>query len=108
MINSVFLYHCVEAGLDLAIVNPKDITPYALIMPDEREMVEDLIFNRHPEALQRVIARYEGVSAASTSAVDDDDSHLPVNERIHRRILHRKKEGIEALLDEALSRRNRR
>jgi 5-methyltetrahydrofolate--homocysteine methyltransferase len=102
VINSVFLYHCVEAGLDLAIVNPKDITPYALIMQDERTLVEDLIFNRNPEALQRVIARYEGVSAASTAAVDDDDSHLPVNERIHRRILHRKKEGIEALLDEAL------
>jgi 5-methyltetrahydrofolate--homocysteine methyltransferase len=102
VINSVFLYHCVEAGLDLAIVNPKDITPYALIMQDERALVEDLIFNRNPEALQRVIARYEGVSAASTAAVDDDDSHLPVNERIHRRILHRKKEGIEALLDEAL------
>ncbi|HEY5093526.1 MAG TPA: methionine synthase [Candidatus Eremiobacteraceae bacterium] len=103
VINSVFLYHCVEAGLDLAIVNPKDITPYALIMQDERALVEDLIFNRHPEALQRVIARYEGVSAASTNgAIDDDDSHLPVNERIHRRILHRKKEGIEALLDQAL------
>ncbi len=103
VVNSVFLYHCVEAGLDLAIVNPKDITPYALIMPDEREMVEDLIFNRRADALERVIARYEGVAyAAGAAAMDEDDSGYPVNERIHRRILHRKKEGIEALLDEAL------
>ena len=105
VVNSVFLYHCVEAGLDLAIVNPKDITPYALIMPDERALAEDLIFNRHPDALARVIARYEGVRAGSgdgAAAVEEDDSALPVNERIHRRILHRRKEGIESLLDEAL------
>jgi len=103
VVNSVFLYHCVEAGLDLAIVNPKDITPYALIMPDERELVEDLIFNRRADALARVIARYEGVAyAAGAAAMEEDDSGLPVNDRIHRRILHRKKEGIEALLDEAL------
>jgi 5-methyltetrahydrofolate--homocysteine methyltransferase len=103
VINSVFLYHCVEAGLDLAIVNPKDITPYSLIMPDERTLAEDLIFNRRPDALERVISRYAGVSAAAPSAArDDDDAHLPINERIHRRILYRKKEGIEALLDEAL------
>jgi 5-methyltetrahydrofolate--homocysteine methyltransferase len=104
VINSVFLYHCVEAGLDLAIVNPKDITPYALIMSDEREAAEDLIFNRRPDALARVIARYEGVVSANGAAAarEEDDSALPVNERIHRRILHRKKEGIEALLDEAL------
>ncbi len=104
VINSVFLYHCVEAGLDLAIVNPKDITPYALIMPDERSLAEDLIFNRRSDALARVIARYEGVRAGSSDAgaADEDDSALPVNERIHRRILHRRKDGIEALLDEAL------
>ncbi|HLJ84394.1 MAG TPA: methionine synthase [Candidatus Eremiobacteraceae bacterium] len=104
VINSVFLYHCVAAGLDLAIVNPKDITPYALIMGDERELAEDLIFNRRPDALQRVITRYEGVSAATATdgQAEPDDADLPVTERIHRRILHRKKEGIEALLDEAL------
>jgi 5-methyltetrahydrofolate--homocysteine methyltransferase len=104
-VNSVFLYHCVAAGLDLAIVNPADITPYALIMPDERELAEDLIFNRRPDALARVIARFEGASAsaaAASASAAEDDSGLPVNERIHRRILHRKKEGIEALLDEAL------
>jgi 5-methyltetrahydrofolate--homocysteine methyltransferase len=52
-----------------------------------------------------VIARYEGVRAGSSdgvAAADEDDSALEVNERIHRRILHRRKEGIEALLDEAL------
>ncbi len=104
VVNSVFLYHCVAAGLDLAIVNPKDITPYALILPDERELAEDLIFNRRADALARVIARYEGATrvASASAAAEEDDSALHVNERIHRRILHRKKEGIEALLDEAL------
>src|SRR4029077_5656993 len=92
VVNSVFLYHCVVAGLDLAIVNPKDITPYALIMPDEREMAEDLIFNRGPDALARVSARSAGASLATgAAAAEEDDSGLSISERIHRRILHRKK-----------------
>ena len=54
-LNSVMLYHCVEAGLDMAIVNPAHITPYAEIQADERELAEDLILNRRPDALQRLI-----------------------------------------------------
>jgi 5-methyltetrahydrofolate--homocysteine methyltransferase len=38
------LYHCVQAGLDMAIVNPAHITPYAEISAEERELAEDLIF----------------------------------------------------------------
>ena len=37
VLNSVFLYHCVQAGLDMAIVNPKHITPYAEIPAEQRE-----------------------------------------------------------------------
>ncbi|HEY4828073.1 MAG TPA: homocysteine S-methyltransferase family protein, partial [Solirubrobacteraceae bacterium] len=41
-LNSVFLHHCVEAGLDLAMVNPNHITPYGEIPPEERELADDL------------------------------------------------------------------
>ncbi|HBY06961.1 MAG TPA: methionine synthase, partial [Chloroflexi bacterium] len=53
VLNSVFLYHCVQAGLDMAIINPAHITPYANIENNERELAEDLIFNRRTDALQR-------------------------------------------------------
>ncbi|MCU0480583.1 MAG: homocysteine S-methyltransferase family protein [Anaerolineae bacterium] len=45
VLNSVFLYHAVEAGLDMAIVNPAHITPYAEIPDDQRKLANDLIFN---------------------------------------------------------------
>ncbi|HJW82983.1 MAG TPA: homocysteine S-methyltransferase family protein, partial [Anaerolineae bacterium] len=50
-LNSVFLYHCVQAGLDMALVHPKDITPYAEIDASVRAMCDDLILNRAPDAL---------------------------------------------------------
>src|SRR5579884_311480 len=55
VLNSVFLYHAVKAGLDLAIVNPTHITPYAEIDAEQRQLAEDLIYNK-PDALPRYIA----------------------------------------------------
>jgi 5-methyltetrahydrofolate--homocysteine methyltransferase len=46
VVNSVFLYHCTKAGLDLAIVNTEKLERFASIAPEEREMAEDLLFNR--------------------------------------------------------------
>ena len=51
ILNSVFLYHAVKAGLDTAIVNAKEIIPYGEIDEKERKLAEDLIFNTHPNAL---------------------------------------------------------
>src|ERR671923_689829 len=59
VLNSVFLHHCVEAGLDLAMVNPKHITPYAEIPEEERVLADDLVFNRRDDALERFIAHFE-------------------------------------------------
>ncbi len=102
VLNSVFLHHCVDAGLDMAIVNPSHITPYGEIPPDARLIAEDLIYYRRPDALPQFIARFEGVELESQSATGDSDAELPIGERIHNRVLFRKKEGIEALLDEAM------
>src|SRR4029077_12102703 len=46
VLNSVFLHHCVEAGLDMAIVNPAHVKPYAEIEVAERTLADDLIFNK--------------------------------------------------------------
>ncbi|HUY11745.1 MAG TPA: homocysteine S-methyltransferase family protein, partial [Candidatus Dormibacteraeota bacterium] len=103
-LNSVFLHHCVEAGLDLALVHPKEITPYSELDADAREACDDLVFNRRPDALARFIERYESVTIQSASDAAAEDADAPAEQRIHNAVLRRKKEGIEAMLDEALTR----
>ena len=66
-LNSIMLYHCVQAGLDMAIINPAHVTPYADIPADEKELAEDLIFNRRPDALQRLIEHFETIEATDRS-----------------------------------------
>jgi 5-methyltetrahydrofolate--homocysteine methyltransferase len=106
-LNSVFLHHCVEAGLDCALVHPKEIVPYFEIDAAVREMADDLVFNRRPDALTRLIEHFEdvvpGAAAAEEAAAEED---APVEERIHQAILRRRKDGIEAKIDEALQTRS--
>jgi 5-methyltetrahydrofolate--homocysteine methyltransferase len=101
VLNSVFLHHCVEAGLDAAIVNPAHITPYAEISQEERELADDLVFNRRPDALQRYIERFEGRGPRAEGRGDKDDPTVSMTpeQRVHWMIVHRKKEGIEDALD---------
>ena len=75
VLNSIMLYHAVQAGLDMAIVNPAHITPYAEIPAEQRELAEDLIFNRRPDALQRFIEYFQasGRPASRQSATGRPD-----------------------------------
>jgi len=93
----------VEAGLDMAIVNPTHIKPYAEIPAEQRELADDLIFNRRPDALARFINFFEDVKLQTSEAVDETEG-LSAEQRVHWRILHRKKDGVEADLDEILER----
>jgi len=103
-LNSVMLYHAVQAGLDLAIVNPAHITPYAEIPAEQRRLCEDLIFNRRPDALQRLIEYFEAAGEkAETSQPGEAAKDMSPQERLRWRILHRHKEGVEADIDEILA-----
>ncbi|HZY40946.1 MAG TPA: homocysteine S-methyltransferase family protein, partial [Anaerolineae bacterium] len=102
-INSVFLYHCVQAGLDMALVHPKDITPYAEIDPNVRGLCDDLILNRTPDALTSLIAHFENVKVDASRPVEDPTEGFSVEQKIHWMIVHRKKEGIEPLIDTAIA-----
>jgi 5-methyltetrahydrofolate--homocysteine methyltransferase len=103
-LNSVFLHHCVEAGLDCALVHPKDITPYFELEAGVRELCDDLVFNKRPDALQRLIEHYEAnVATAEKGDVKDDIDEGPIERRIHQSILRRRKDGIEGKIDEALA-----
>src|SRR5688572_5629382 len=103
VLNSVFLHHCVAAGLDAAIVNPAHVTPYAEISTEERELADDLVFNRRPDALQRFISHFDvaGKRGGTQETAVDPTATMAPDERVHWQVLHRKKEGIEAALDNA-------
>jgi 5-methyltetrahydrofolate--homocysteine methyltransferase len=105
VLNAVFLYHCVKAGLDMAIIHPSHVLPLGEIPAEERELAEDLIFFRRPDALQHYIEHFEGRTEESTSNAIDAMADMDVFERLHYRIVYRKKEGVEADIDEAVATR---
>ncbi len=103
-LNSVMLHHCVAAGLDMALVNAKEITPYGELDEADRELCDDLVFDRRPDALARLIERWESAQSPSraAAAAQEDDADAPPERRIHDAILRRRKDGIEAKIDLAL------
>ena len=103
VLNSVFLHHCVEAGLDLAMVNPNHITPYAEVPQEERELADDLVFNRRDDALERFIAHFESKGPeADDDAAGDPTEGMEPEEALHFHILRRKKEGVEDWIDRSV------
>ncbi len=104
VLNSVFLHHAVQAGLDLAIVHPSHVVPYAEIPTEQRDLADDVLLMRRPDALPRYIAFFEeNKPEAAGAEAADPTAGMTVEEKIHWQILHRRKDGIEALLDEAIT-----
>ncbi|MHB8491467.1 MAG: homocysteine S-methyltransferase family protein, partial [Solirubrobacteraceae bacterium] len=96
VLNSVFLHHCVQAGLDLALVNPDHITPYAEIPTNERELADDLVFDRREDALERFIAHFESAGAdtggdGAGRAERDPTAGMEPEEALHFHRLRRRK-----------------
>jgi 5-methyltetrahydrofolate--homocysteine methyltransferase len=97
VLNAVFLYHAVKNGLDTVIINPKDVIPYSEISEKERKIAEDLIFNKHPNALADLIAYFENSKSTKTISVKrvEIDSSWDAGKRSNFRIVNRLKDGIE-------------
>jgi 5-methyltetrahydrofolate--homocysteine methyltransferase len=102
VLNSVFLHHAVEAGLDLAMVNPNHITPYPEIPELERELADDLVFNRREDALERFISHFETKGEAPDDADEDPTEGMEPEEALHWHILRRRKEGVEDWIDRSV------
>jgi 5-methyltetrahydrofolate--homocysteine methyltransferase len=102
VLNAVFLYHCVQAGLDLAIVHPSHVVPFSEIPAEDRQLAEDLVFARTPDALQKYIEFFEGRSDADGPTGPDPMLDMDMRERLHYRIVFRKKEGVEDDIDQAV------
>jgi 5-methyltetrahydrofolate--homocysteine methyltransferase len=106
-IHSVFLYHAIQAGMDMGIVNAGDLPVYDDIDPELREAVEDVILNRpqrtnvsNTERLVDMAPRYKGEKGAAKQ-VDLAWRSLPVGKRIEHALVHGVTEFIEADTEEA-------
>ena len=97
--NSVFLYHCTQAGLDLAIVNSEMMQRYATIPEEERRLSEDLIWNRGDDPVAAFAAHFRNRAPRATA---EERSALPLDERLAQCIIEGSKEGLAADLDLAL------
>lgn len=99
VLNAVFLYHCVKAGLDLAIVNSEGIERYGSIPDAERRLAEDLLWNRGDDPVAAFAAHFRGRDTKARA----DTSALPLDERIARCVVEGTKEGLTADLDRKLA-----
>ncbi|HWA99242.1 MAG TPA: methionine synthase, partial [Pirellulales bacterium] len=96
--HSAFLYHAIRAGMDMGIVNAGQLTVYEEIAPEMLERVEDVLFDRRPDATERLVEFAETVkNQATTSAtVDLAWRQAPVEKRLEHALLR----GIVEYIDE--------
>lgn len=100
-IHSAFLYHAVKAGLDMGIVNAGALPVYTDIPKDLLEHVEDVIFNRRPDATERMIDFAGKVkSQGKVSKKDDEWRSLPVEKRLEHALVKGIVDHIEADTEE--------
>ena len=95
--HSVFLYHAIQAGMDMGIVNAGQLALYDDIDPELRELVEDVILNRRADATDRLLEaaeRYKG-GEAQKREVDLSWREKPVDERLTHALVH----GIGTYID---------
>lgn len=102
VLNSVFLYDCVKAGLDMAIVNAEKLERYASIPEEERRLSEDLIYWRGEDP----VAAFAGHFRQRDAKVSQDThKDLPLDERLALYIVEGSKDGLIDDLNEALQAR---
>ncbi len=97
VLNSVFLYHCTKAGLDLAIVNSEKLERYASIPEDERRLAEALLFAGTADSIAAFAAHFREVKTRVKTGAER--AALPLDERLARCIIEGTKEGLIEDLD---------
>jgi 5-methyltetrahydrofolate--homocysteine methyltransferase len=93
VVNSVFLYHCVQAGLDLALVNAEKLERYPSIPEHERKLAEGVLFCREQSALQPAIAAF-AAHFREKKPEGPARSSLPLDERLARYIVEGSRDGL--------------
>jgi len=92
-IHTVFLYHAIQAGMDMGIVNAGQLGVYDEIPADLRTLVEDVVLNRHPESADRLVAAADSVKGKARDAVEDQAWR---GEPVEARLTHALVKGITA------------
>ncbi|HYZ90053.1 MAG TPA: vitamin B12 dependent-methionine synthase activation domain-containing protein, partial [Myxococcales bacterium] len=93
VVNSVFLYHCVQAGLDLALVNAEKLERYPSIPEHERKLAEAVLFSREQQQLQDAVAAFAAHFREKKPA-GPARSELPLDERLARYIVEGSRDGL--------------
>ncbi|HTZ22391.1 MAG TPA: methionine synthase, partial [Streptosporangiaceae bacterium] len=100
--HSAFLFHAIRAGLDMGIVNAGQLAVYQDLPADLLELVEDVIFDRRPDATDRLIGFAETVKGTGTKReVDLSWREAPVEKRLAHALVHGIVDFIEADTEEA-------
>ncbi|HEY5662172.1 MAG TPA: methionine synthase [Gaiellaceae bacterium] len=100
--HAAFLYHAIAAGLDMGIVNAGQLAVYEDIEPELLERVEDVIFNRRPDATERLVEYASRVAGEGTRRERDLSwREAPVEERLSHALVHGIVDFIEEDTEEA-------
>jgi 5-methyltetrahydrofolate--homocysteine methyltransferase len=100
--HSAFLFHAIKAGLDMGIVNAGQLVVYQDIQPELLELVEDVIFDRRPDATDRLVTFADTVKGSGTKReVDLSWRDAPVEKRLAHALVHGIVDFIEADTEEA-------
>ncbi|MCG6200084.1 methionine synthase [Psychromonas antarctica] len=106
-IHAVFLYYCIQNGMDMGIVNAEQLAIYDDIEKDLKKAVEAVILNTSPDATDALLDIAEKYRGAGAEKIDDGKAlewrNLPVNERIAHALVKGITEFIEADTEEARS-----
>ena len=94
--HSCFLYHAIQAGLDMAIVNAGQLAVYEEIPADLKERVEDVLLNRRPDATERMLEFAETVKSGGKAVVKDE---VWRSGSVDERLLHALLKGITDHID---------
>ncbi len=101
-INSAFLYHAIEAGMDMGIVNPAQLDVYENIPKDLLALVEDVLFNRRDDATDRLIEYAEKVKRTTVTETKKLEwREKPVEERLEYALIKGITDFIEPDVEEA-------
>ena len=98
--HSAFLFHAIAAGLDMGIVNAGMLEVYEEIDPELKELVEDVLLNRRPDATERLVERGEAIKAASAGpAAGGKKNDEWRNGTVEERLAHALVKGIDTHID---------
>jgi 5-methyltetrahydrofolate--homocysteine methyltransferase len=101
--HAAFLYHAIVAGMDMGIVNAGMLEVYEEIEPELKELVEDVLLNRRPDATERLVEFGEKLKAAGAAGAGDEGSEKKVEEwrngTVEARLSHALVKGIDAYVE---------